>query len=297
MSKIFWAFERRLLKRSRFFKSSDVDLSGQTPVAIITGGSEGIGLALARACAELGLDLLLIARDQGKLDAAVKVLAESYDVKVLTLSVDLAEAVSSVRVQDFLKEQSLVPHLLINNAGIGLCGPFLRHGPEQIQHMLDLNMSSGTALIRLLLPGMLKRRMGGIINVSSLAGMVPGPYQAAYYASKAYMNSLSEALSQELAFSGVRVSAVAPGPVATNFHARMGAERSVYLFVQNVLSAEHVARSSIIWFALGRCMIVPGFLNFLNSLFIRIIPHSILVPIMGLLLKRRGEANGKPQKG
>lgn len=287
MGQIFWEFERRLLRLSHYFGPQKTDLSGQKPIVIITGGSEGIGLSLANACAELNLDLLLIARNPEKLRRAQNDLQSDHPVRVDILSIDLSADNSADIIATYLAEKRFIPHLLINNVGIGYCGPFLQQNESAIEQMIDVNIASWTRLTRKILPIMVKRNSGGIINISSLAGMVPGPYQATYYASKAYMNSLSEALSHELLLTNIRVSAVAPGPVATQFHRKMGADRSAYLFLQSVLSPDTVARSSIIWFALGRRMIVPGILNFVNSIFVRIIPHVILLWIMGILLKRR----------
>ncbi len=118
--------------------------------------------------------------------------------------------------------------MLVNNAGIGLSGRFDDHSHEEIEALLALNVTALTRLMRHVLPQMRARGRGGVLNIASLGGYVPGPHQAVYYASKAYVISLSEAVASELAGTGVRVAVVAPGPVATGFHAAMGAENARY---------------------------------------------------------------------
>jgi short-subunit dehydrogenase len=131
------------------------------------------------------------------------------------------------------------------------------------------------------------RGRGGILNVASLGSYVPGPNQAAYYASKAYVLSLSEAIAAETAGEGVRVCALAPGPVNTAFHARMGAERALYRAFVPPASAEAVARAGYLGFVLGWRVTIPGVFNPLLALATRILPHRIVIPVVGLLLRPR----------
>ena len=177
--------------------------------------------------------------------------------------------------------------ILVNNAGIGLSGPFADQAPDDIGRLLQLNVAAVTHLTRAFLPDMLARRWGGILNVASLAGLVPGPHQAAYYASKAYILSLTEALAEENRGLGVRIAVLAPGPVATKFHHRMGAERSYYLPVAGVMSAEQVARSGYRGFMRGRTLIVPGILNPLAVPAFRLLPHTLALPVVSWMLRRR----------
>jgi hypothetical protein len=141
---------------------------------------------------------------------------------------------------------------------------------------------------------MLARGRGGIINISSLGGYGPGPYQAAYYASKAYVISLSEAVASEVAGSGVRICAVAPGPVGTRFHHDMQAETAPYRRLLPELTPERVARSAYLGFRLRRRVVVPGVLNMLAALALRVMPHPLTVPILGWLL-RPGAGRAPPQ--
>jgi short-subunit dehydrogenase len=132
---------------------------------------------------------------------------------------------------------------------------------------------------------MLARGRGGIINVASLGGYVPGPYQAAYYASKAYVLSLTEAMAAEHAGSGVRIAVLAPGPVDTRFHTAMGAESAPYRWMLPAARADKVAAATQRDFTLGRRVIVPGLLYMAGSLVLRVLPHLVSVPLMGKLLR------------
>ena len=154
--------------------------------------------------------------------------------------------------------------------------------------LIDLNVRALTALSRHFLAGMRVRGRGGILNLASLGGYAPGPNQAVYYASKAYVLSFSEAVAAEVAGEGVRISALAPGPVNTRFHARMGAEQALYRYLVMPSSPEGVARAGYRGFALGWRVIVPGILNPFLALAMRILPHRIVIPIVGMLLKQRG---------
>ena len=132
---------------------------------------------------------------------------------------------------------------------------------------------------------MLARGRGGVLNVASLGGVIPGPYQAAYYASKAYVLSLSEALASETSGSGVRVTVIAPGPIATAFHANMGAEAARYRTLLPELSPEHVAASAYRAFTLGQRVVVPGIMYRLFFIALRMLPHASTVRLTGWLLK------------
>lgn len=256
------------------------------PLVVITGGSEGIGLALAGEFAKTGHDLLLVARSADTLAAAASQLA-STGATIHTLAADLATPQGCQAVEAELASLNAYCDILINNAATGLSGPFAGQPPDDLTRLADLNMRAVTDLTRRFLPGMLERGQGGVLNVASLGGLVPGPNQAAYYASKAYVISLTRALAHECAGQGLRISALLPGPVATPFHARMSAEHSYYLGVMGVMSPEQVARAGFRGFQSGRTLIFPGVINHLNAAALRVIPSSFIVPVLGWLLKRR----------
>jgi uncharacterized protein len=255
------------------------------PFTIITGASEGIGHAIARRFAAQRHNLLLIARSESKLSAAAAELrkASGAEVHILPLDITTSEAPSEIDVA--LAKAGGYAHILVNNAGIGLSGAFAEHQREEVERLLDLNVKALTVLTHHVLPGMRQRRAGGVINLASLGGYTPGPWQAAYYASKAYVLSFSEAVAAEVAVDGVRVCAVAPGPVNTAFHERMGAEGAWYRRLVPPLRPETVAWWTDRGFRLGLRVIVPGLINMLMSLALQLVPHRILVPIVGWLLR------------
>jgi short-subunit dehydrogenase len=179
--------------------------------------------------------------------------------------------------------------VLVNSAGIGLAGRFGEQSADALTQLVDLNVRALTALTRHFLTGMRVRGRGGILNLASLGGYAPGPNQAAYYASKAYVLSLSEAVAAETAGEGVRVCALAPGPVDTRFHARMGAEGALYRTLLPPASAEAVARAGYLGFALGWRVTIPGLINPFLALAMRVMPHRLVIPIVGWLLQPRGQ--------
>jgi short-subunit dehydrogenase len=217
------------------------------PAAVVTGASEGIGLEFARQLAGTGITVVAIARTEPTLRAiCVDIVAKSPPgTRVLPLPLDLAHPEAVDRLDEFLTLNALHADILVNNAGVGVAGPFTSKSEPELTALIDLNIRALTLLTRRLLPGMLARGRGGIINVASLGGYVPGPYQAAYYASKAYVMSLTEALAEEVAGKGVRVLAVAPGPVQTNFHATMGADHALYRWLVPAAQPQMIARRAL----------------------------------------------------
>jgi short-subunit dehydrogenase len=255
------------------------------PFTIITGGSEGIGHAIAQRFAAQQHNLLLIARSESKLSAAAAELRKASGAQVHILSLDITASGAPSEIDAALAKAGGYAHILVNNAGIGLSGAFVEHRREEVERLLDINVKALTVLTHHVLPGMRQRHSGGVINLASLGGYAPGPRQAAYYASKAYVLSFTEAVAAEVAADGVRVCAVAPGPVNTAFHERMGAEGAWYRRLVPPLRPETVAWWTDRGFRLGLRVIVPGLINMLMSLALRLVPHRILVPIVGWLLR------------
>ncbi len=255
----------------------------------MTGASRGIGLALARRFAQAGHDVVLVARNAGPLEEAASAIARDFSVKTFAIPLDITAAETPHALDAQLSARGLYLDVLVNNAGMGLAGAFADHAQVDVSRLLDLNVVALTRLMHHALPGMLARARGGILNVASLGGLAPGPYQAAYYASKAYVISLTEAVGYETAGTGVRLSALAPGPVDTGFHADMGAEHSFYRQLIFSLSPEGVARAGYRGYVLGCRLIVPGLMNKVLAVALRILPHTALNPLVGWLLRPREE--------
>lgn len=260
---------------------------GRFPVCIITGGSEGIGRHLADQFAQGGHRLVLVARNATNLESAAAELRSMHGIDVYTVAADLTEPDYLSRIQAVLDRHALYTDIVVNNAGVGLGGPFMAQDQSQLAEICRLNMEALTILTRAFLPSMLKRARGGILNIASLGGLLPGPYQAVYYASKAYVVSLTEALAYENAGQGVRICVAAPGPVATRFHERMGVRDAHYLNLLNVMPPERAAQMIYSGFMGGGTIVVPGIMPSVNAFFVRYIPHFILVPFIGWLLKQR----------
>jgi uncharacterized protein len=259
-------------------------VANKTPAVVVTGGSRGVGLALAHRFAAAGSPLLILARNGDALRTAAAEIESRHGVKAMALVLDIAEPEAWAAIEQALARDGYYCDVLVNNAGIGLSGAFHDNNPDVLERLLRLNVEALTRLMRHALPAMRARARGGILNVASLGGLTPGPYQAAYYASKAFVISLSEAVAHETRGEGVRVSVVAPGPVETGFHNDMGAEGALYRLLLPSSSAEFVARSAYRGFRYGRRVIAPGLISTFASIALRILPHAIAVPMVGRLL-------------
>jgi short-subunit dehydrogenase len=280
--------------RRRYWRPDPARLAayaGLRPITVVTGASEGIGYALARRFARGGHDLLLVARRAEPLEEAAARISREFSVSAVALALDVTDAQAIVAIEGALARQGAYADVLINSAGVGLAGRFVAQPPDAVARLIDVNVRALTALTRHFLAGMRVRGRGGILNLASLGGLVPGPNQAVYYASKAYVLSLTEALAAETAGEGVRVTALAPGPVDTAFHRRMHAERAWYRLLMPPASAAGVAHFGYLGFALGWRVVVPGVIGPLLALALRVLPHRITVPIVGWLLQPgEGEA-------
>lgn len=259
------------------------------PMVVVTGGSRGIGLAIARRFARAGHPVAIIARGAAALDDAAAAIARKYTIKTVALALDVADRDAAQRIDAALAAEGFYLDVLVNCAGVGLAGPFVSHPETAIDTLLDVNAAALTRLTRHALPRMLARGRGGILNVASLGGLVPGPNQAAYYASKAYVVSLTRAIATENAGRGVRIMALAPGPVDTGFHQAMGAELSFYRQLLLALSADQTARAAYRAYVFGWRLFVPGLTGKLLQVALWIIPPALLLPLIGWLLRRREE--------
>lgn len=263
-------------------------IQGLRPAVAIIGGSEGIGLAIATRLARDGGHILLIGRTPETLaHARDAVAAAGPGATIAVLPLDICARDAFQKIENYLAESDHYLDRLVLSAGLGLSGPFDAHPAADVDQLLAVNVAATTRLIHQALPKMLARGRGGILALASLGGLAPGPYQAAYYASKAYLVSLIEAIAHENRGRGVRLSVVIPGPVETRFHAKMQAESALYRRLLPAMSAQHVAASALRGHWLGHTVIRPGLVTPVLSVAMRVLPHPILIPVIGWLLKRR----------
>lgn len=238
--------------------------------ALVTGASSGIGLELARLLAARGFRLVLVARRGDRLRALAAELPTETAIEVHDLEDPAAPAALIAAVE----RRGIAVHTLVNNAGFGLRGGFATLPADQQAGMLELNVVALTKLCRAFMPGMIARRSGGILNVSSVAGFLPGPGMAVYFASKAYVLSLSEALYEEARPHGVAVTALCPGSTETEFAARADMETS-RAFRKGVMSAAEVARIGLAGHERGEAVVVTGGLNRAATLGIKLLPRAV----------------------
>lgn len=242
--------------------------------ALITGASSGLGVEFARLLAADGARLVLVARSVDKLHALAAELRGGHGVDVHVMGCDLSLPGAARQVCDEVAAAGLDVDVLVNNAGFGKLARFDEMPLDVATAMLELNVVALTELTRLCLPGMIARRRGRVLNVSSLASFQPGPNAAVYYASKAYVRFFSEALSEELRGTGVTVTALCPGPTRTGFgdHSEMG---GIFLF-RFAVDAPPVARAGYRAMRAGRTTLITGLGNKLLALNSKIFPGWIV---------------------
>lgn len=253
-----------------------------TAVTVITGASTGIGRELASLCAQSGLHLVLVARHKDRLDQVATELSSRHGIRTTTLAIDLAEPRGVTTLAAAIEGDDLEVDMLINNAGFGDLGPFHETDSRTQLEMLQLNVTAVTELTRALLPDMIRRGRGHILNVASTAAFQPGPFMAVYYASKAYVLSFSEALSEETRGTGVSVTALCPGPTKTEFQSRANMEgsRLVRLGLQDARSVAAVGYRAMMK---GRAVAIPGFANKLLALSVRVSPRFLVRRVVRFL--------------
>jgi len=263
--------------------------------AVITGASSGIGAELARLFAARGYPLVMTARRHERLETLAEEIQGVHDIPVEVMALDLEDREAPLDLAEMIRERGIQVHTLVNNAGFGLRGSFATMPYERQVAMIDLNVTALTALCRLMLPGMLERGRGGILNVASTAAFQAGPNMAVYYATKAYVLSLSEALHEEAKPRGVTVTALCPGPTESEFSATADLENSKR-FSQGTMSAAEVARIGIDGYEAGRDIVIAGASNRLGAFGAKLLPRSLIRKIAGSIqggevTKPAGEAN------
>lgn len=247
------------------------------PVALITGASAGLGVEFAHQLSKRGHRLVLVARRKERLDALAGELGNARPV-----SIDLSEAESAAKLMADVDAAGEQIDLLINNAGFGLRGYFTEQDPLRLRQMIDLNCGALTELCRAVLPQMIERRSGAILNVASTAAFQPGPGMAVYYATKAFVLSLSEALHEEAKPHGVKVTALCPGPTRTEFGDVAGFSESAAL-TRVSMEAAPVVRRGLEAVEKNRAVVITGGLNKTIAFSTRLAPRVVARKVAGAL--------------
>jgi len=240
-------------------------------VALITGASTGIGKDLAYIHAEKGGDLIIIARSEDKLNKLKKELESKHNIKVKVIAKDLANAEATKEIYDEISKAGVEVEYLINNAGFGGLGKFHERKWEDDLAMINLNIVALTSLTRLFLPDFVKRNSGKILNVSSTASFMPGPLQAVYYATKAYVTFFSNAIAEELHDTKITVTALLPGATETEFGKLSGMDKTSMF--KNAASARGVAEDGYNGMIKGKLDVISG-LTFSQKLMMSMIPFT-----------------------
>lgn len=263
-------------------------MSNFRPVTVITGASSGIGVELARVFARNGHTVALVARRADRLHALADQLVAAGAPKPIVIQADLGRAGSVETIRDLLTAAGCEPQYVVNNAGFGLVGVAASLDREEQLAIIDLNMRALTEL-SLAFVDSLRRHRGGILNVGSVAGFLPGPGSAVYYASKAYVLSLSEALHSELKPRGIKVTVLCPGPVPTEFAARAGVTETLAPG-SLTQSAETVAAAGFDGLMRNQRVVVPGLGNKLITFAVRVLPRRVLLRMVDSRQSRRRAA-------
>ncbi len=248
-----------------------------TPVALITGASAGLGVDFARQLAAKGYRLVLVARRKDRLDALAAELGHARAV-----ACDLGAPGAVAELMADIRAAGETVSVLVNNAGFGLGGKFAILNGARQRSMIDLNCGALTELAHAVLPDMLAKKKGAILNVASTAAFQPGPGMAVYFATKAFVLSFTEALHEELRDQGIRVTALCPGPTATEFGEVAGFGKAS-AFEKIAATSEVVVRAGLDGLEAGKAIVVPGLLNKVGVQGHRLLPRGLLRRVAGMV--------------
>jgi uncharacterized protein len=248
-----------------------------TKVALVTGASAGLGAEFARQLSKRGHRLVLAARRKDRLEVLAKELGDARAV-----TIDLSKADAAAKLMADLEAHGETVDLLVNNAGFGLIGRFAELDARRERQMIDLNIGTLADLCRAVAPGMIEQKSGGIINVASTAAFQPGPKMAVYFATKAFVLSLTEALHEELKPHGINVTCLCPGPTRTEFGDIAGFGGNG-LFDRVAMESPEVVKASLRGLDRNKAVVVPGLVNKLSANSGRFAPRSVVRKIAGAI--------------
>lgn len=240
---------------------------------LITGASTGIGYELAKLFAKDKHNLILVSRNKIKLES-VKNELEKYNIDIKILALDLLKSEDIKNIFNYVEINKLNIDILVNNAGIGTFGDFNDIEWKKDEELIDINIKALTQLTKYFLPKILECKNGGILNVASTAAFCSGPRMAAYYASKAYVLNLTEAIYEEYKDNGIKISCLCPGPVKTSFQGKAGIKKSEAA-KKYLMDAEEVAKICYKDFNKGKLIIIPGMKNKLLVIGNKLLPRNI----------------------
>ncbi len=257
-------------------------LSAMASTALITGASAGLGAEFAWLFAADGHDVVLVARRHDKLAELAAELTKKHGVKAHVLSDDLNDRGAPARIAAELTSRAIEVDYLVNNAGFGTTGAFAELDVTRELEMVQVNIAALVHLTRLILPGMIARRRGRVLNMGSTAGFQPGPFMAVYYASKSFVNSFTEALATELAGTGVTATVSCPGATATEF-AKVAGNGETALFKGGVMRSGEVAAHAYAAMMRGEVVVVPGLKNKFGVQSLRLAPRAAVRRVVARL--------------
>lgn len=259
-----------------------------TRTALVTGSSSGIGLEFARLFAADHHDVVLVARSRDRLLELSEELEQRHGTTARIIPTDLAQPGAAAGLADRLESEGIAIDALVNSAGFALNGPFAEDDIAEQSGMINVNVTALTELTRRLLPGMLERDVGRIVMLASIASFQPGPLMAAYYASKAYVLSLSLALTEETRGTGVSVTCLAPGPVRSGFQARAEMEDARLVAGKALPDAREIAEIGYRGMKAGKPLVLHGLANRSFALATRLLPRSFAARIAQRTSERVG---------
>jgi len=244
--------------------------------ALITGASAGLGLEYAKLFAADKHDLVLVARRRDRLDQLAAELGKAHGIKTLVIAADLDKASAPQQVFDEVTKAGLEVEFLVNNAGFGTTGAFVQSDLTKELGQVNVNISALVALTRLFLPAMVKRGKGRVLNIGSTAGFQAGPYMATYYATKAFVNSFTEALGHELKGTGVTATVSCPGATATEFASLSGNDKTRLFTMAPPMTSHEVASQGYRAMHAGKLIAVHGLKNLIGVWSVRFTPRAVV---------------------